>query len=126
MFLSSIEKHVAQTFGRIKDNREWKLDHHGPDRPAQHDHRGRGLQDLAYLSAFDNQPGENPGQGKNDSTNRALIHGGSLPGNEVGGIPEGEEPPSLRLSRSSWEIRPSPSAGNLRSCGSRLRNSPER
>ena len=51
-----------------------KLQQHRAHRAAEDNQRRRGLQDLAHVAALDQQPGNDAGDGQNDSADARFIH----------------------------------------------------
>ena len=68
-------KNVPQAFEGGQHGGERKLQQHRPHGAAKDDH-GRGwLQNLGQIPAFEQQSGDDAGEGQNDSANAAFIHG---------------------------------------------------
>ena len=63
-----IEEDIAQLFEAGNNDAERELQHHGADGPAKHNHRGRRLDDLGKLSAFEQQARQNSHDGNQHST----------------------------------------------------------
>jgi len=68
-----IEKDMTQAFDAGQHDREGKLQHDGAEGSAKNDHGGGRLDDLGEFSALDHQAGQNPSDGKQQSTPTTLV-----------------------------------------------------
>ena len=68
-----IEKDMAQAFNAGQDNRKGELQHDGADSAAKDDHGCRRLDNLGKLPALDEQAGQYPSDGNQQSSPTALV-----------------------------------------------------
>jgi hypothetical protein len=69
-----LAKQLAQAAEGPDHRGQWKLQHHCAQGASKHDERRRGLQNLAQVAAFDQQSGDNSGDGQKRSGDARFIH----------------------------------------------------